>query len=312
MKKTQEKIVKKHINASAGYAKAGLDVFFETKSSALQNLQASIGNLTIAIELLLKGFIAQKHLLLLYKGVPLELKCALCAPTFMPSSFRKNPYKVEVESSNMNAIEINDAIEIFGYFYPDFKKRFSVHLKLLSKYRNICVHGTLPDFHMHEARRIVFLFLSLVLHVRKQNPELLKNYTIDDDKGNACFLKNFDEELHKKVHNAIEKAKEKSKVIDVPYTWEPDDWETYPIECPVCKSDGILYGETEATFDGNEEDGAYSDLAFNGESFECQECGLTLDDYDEMRIAGIDSSPDRTDEMDKWLTEYYIDQDDYQ
>ena len=133
----------------------------------------------------------------------------------------------------------------------------------------------------------------------------------DENKRNDYFLKNFNEELHKKVHKAIETAKIKAKKIETPSTWEAEDWETYPIECPVCGSDGILYGETEEEFEGDEESGVDHGLIFNGESFECQDCGLKLGDYDEMRIAGIDSSPDRSGEMDKWAEENYMDHDDY-
>ena len=52
-------------------------------------------------------------------------------------------------------------------------------------------------------------------------------------------------------------------------------------------------------------------LEFVGESFECGECGLKLEDYDELVMAGIDPVVDRTDEADSWEREHYEDYHDY-
>ena len=45
-------------------------------------------------------------------------------------------------------------------------------------------------------------------------------------------------------------------------------------------------------------------LTFVGESFECGECGLKLEDYDELEMAGIDPIVDRTHEIDRWEGDY--------
>ena len=82
---------------------------------------------------------------------------------------------------------------------------------------------------------------------------------------------------------------------------EPEDWDWYPIECPVCGSDGILSGETNAEADIDEDGNANLFLSFIGETFKCEQCGLELADYDEMKIAGVEPvALDRSDESDQW------------
>jgi hypothetical protein len=74
----------------------------------------------------------------------------------------------------------------------------------------------------------------------------------------------------------------------------------------VCGSDGILSGETTAKPDYDEDGPCGIILSFTGETFECEHCGLVLDDYEEMGIAGIDPEVDRSDESDQWQNKHYF------
>jgi len=108
MKKLQSEIVQNLISAATGYGKAGL-AFFNSNLGFGKNSQVAIGNMAIAIELLLKAFIANHSLLLLYKGLPIELRCALLTPDLMPKSFRLAPYEIDLKSSTYNSIELDRA-----------------------------------------------------------------------------------------------------------------------------------------------------------------------------------------------------------
>lgn len=87
-----------------------------------------------------------------------------------------------------------------------------------------------------------------------------------------------------------------------------DHWEHKVITCPICSSDAILSGETDVVHwnpDQYREIPPHS-LGFFPDSFQCDECGLTLDDYDELNLAGISTDFDdfdRTDELEEYLAQ---------
>jgi hypothetical protein len=307
MHKVQKEIVENLIYASVGYGSAGLSLY-HNKDKPFSSIQAAIGNLAIATELLLKGYLANKHLLLILREVPLELKAALCAPEALPSSFRKAPFEIELRSGSFRAIGFKDVIILFGVFQPELKKRLSSHLNFLYSNRNVCVHSTLPDFRQYELERSVFLYLTLFDHIKKQGDDFFKNFSIGNIKENEEFLKKFNEDRLNRVHTAMDNAKEKAKKIEKKTSIKVDDWDLFVIECPVCGSDAVLEGETEEESDyGSGEDFPSVYLTFFGYSFNCNECGLKLEDYDELKIAGIDPDIDRTEEVDKWMEDHWGD-----
>ena len=62
------------------------------------------------------------------------------------------------------------------------------------------------------------------------------------------------------------------------------------------------YSEDEGV---EEEDHSYLMLYFRADSFQCDECGLTLFDSDELTLAGMYTSYDRDEDLDKWVVEHY-------
>lgn len=305
MKEIQIEIMNYLVWASAGYAQAGMNLF-RGAGGLQKNAQASIGNLAIATEPLIKAFIAKQNLLLLFKDLPLELRCAIGAPEAMPKSFNSMPYKIDLKSSAYKSIDLNEAISTFCIFFPDFKKRFNSHLRFLSQHRNTCVHAVLPDCREYEVERTAFLFLSMVNHINLIDANFLRYRSFGDKNKNESFLSKFDEERLIKVHKKAEEAREKAKNITDKVSLKPEEWNWYPVECPVCGSDGYVLGETEVE-DEYDNDGIPSSyLIFNAEAFECEQCGLKLEDYDEMQIAGVKTDDiDRSDEYDKWQEEHY-------
>ena len=308
MHKIQKEIFQNLTYASVGYGRAGLSLFHD-KDKPFSSSQAAIGNLAIATELLLKGYLAKKHLLLILKEVPLELKAALCAPEALPSSFRKAAFEIELRSGTFKDIGFKDVITLFGVFQPELKKRLSSHLKFLCNYRNVCVHSTLPDFRQYELERSVFLYLTLFDHIKEQDFVFFEYLYIGNTKKNEVFLKKFSEDRLNRVHTAMDNAKEKAKKIEEKTSITVDGWDLFVISCPVCGSDAIIEGETEEdeVDYGSGEHPPNFYLTFFGNSFNCKECGLKLEDYDELKIAGIDPDFDRSEEGDKWLEDHWSD-----
>lgn len=277
-----------------------------------RNAQAAIGNLAIATELLLKAFIAKQDLSLLFKGLPMELRCALASPDTMPESFRPLPYEIDLKSSAYKSLELDEAIAAFCVFFPDFKKRLGAHLRFLARHRNTCVHAVHPDCRDYEVERTAFLFLTLVKYIESKDAELVRHRNWGEKEKNEAFLADFDEARLNRVHEKVEHAREKAKMLLDKVSLEPEEWDWYPLECPVCGSDGIVTGETQAEPVYDEDGIGGFDLTFIAETFECEQCGLQLEDYDEMQIAGVNPDDiDRSDESDRWEEECYEDDYDY-
>lgn len=308
MKEIQKEITRNLVCAAADYARAGMGLMLGEDEFG-RNAQAAIGNLGIATELLLKAFIAKQDLTLLFKELPMELRCALAAPETMPESFRVLPYEIDLKSSAYKSLGLNEAIAVFYCFFPDFKKHYRSHLRLLAKHRNTCVHAVHPDCRKYEVERTAFMFLTLVKHIESQAVDLIHDSNWGDKEKNETFLARFDEARLRRVHAKVEAASDKAKNLSKKVPLEPIEWDWYPIECPVCGSDGILSGETQESpvCDGDGMEVDFS-LSFFGETFQCKQCGLELEDYDEMKIAKIDPEDiDRSDESDQWHEENYPD-----
>ncbi len=309
MKEIQQEITSNLVLAATGYARAGMGLMLGAAGLG-RNAQAAIGNLAIATELLLKAFIAKQDLTLLFKGLPMELRCALAAPETMPKSFRILPYEIDLKSSAYKSLELDEAIAMFCFFFPGFKKRYGSHLRFLARHRNTCVHAVHPDCREYEVERTAFLFLALVKHIESEAADLVLYRNWGDKKKNETFFTRFDEARLNRVHGKVEAAREKAKRLSEKVSLESEEWDWYPIECPVCGSDGILSGETQAEPDYDEDGIGGFSLSFIGETFECEQCGLELEDYDEMQIAGVDPDDiDRSAESKQWEEDHYADYD---
>jgi hypothetical protein len=262
------------------------------------SIQPAIGNLGIAIELMLKVFIAKKNPIFIFKGLPCELQALFVCPEHLPKDFSWRPFEIDLRSSKYDSKELNDCISLFNMFQPEHKQELSSHFQLLSRCRNASVHFVLPSFQKYELERIAYLALRIALITKV--PRLLT-------KNDSKFLSEFKAERIDRVKKKIEEAREKARRITA--TGESlvsaDGWDSYMTECPVCSSEGVLSGNSDVGFDAPSEEGDPPDdrLDFFADSFICEECGLVLDDSEELRLAGMDLVYDRSDELGDWYKE---------
>lgn len=298
----QKEIVTGLIWASTGYGRAGIQLMLGGIYGG-KNYQAALGNFAIATELLLKAYIANQNLSLLYKGLSAELRCALVAPESLPPGFRMMPHLVDLKSSKYKTLEMNDVIGQFYIFEPEIRKRHQAELKFISGHRNNCVHAVHPEFKDYEVERSAFLMFSLVEHFVEKYPDIVRFREWGERGSVEKFMKRYDESRIERLDEKVKAAAEKAKTLTEKTTLDASEWDWYPTLCPICGSDGFYNGETEADsgYDGLE-------LTFYPESFECDECGLVLDDFYEMETVGVPTDGvDRTDESEDWIRDNYHD-----
>lgn len=289
-------IVRSLENASAAYLKIGIDLYIENKKNSWKSFQPTVGNLSIACELLLKVFVARNMFSNLYPNLKKESQAILNYPTVMPSSTTINRFIGDLTSFSEKVIDFNQAISLFYLLYPQKKQELQPHFHFLSSVRNISVHAALPEFQRYHLERIAYISSKLFLHARD---EKINRVTISIDKRLEKIIQEYDDYRVKKVHDAIQAAKNKAKSLETLWKvndWYDDDWGSLDETCPVCTNNALSYGSTEE----DEASGRYT-LLFFKESFECEHCGLVLEDEEELQLAGIQTCEDISSYYDDWV-----------
>lgn len=315
LEKVQKQLANAFEKAALGYLSLGVRNFFaEQKQPSYVGYQATIGNLAIAVELMLKAYIARKNLLLLFKNLPTEIRLLLTAPESLPDSFNWRSFEIELRAASYQTIGLDECISLFYLFFPEQKRSLRPHLKLLANLRNASVHSILPDYQQaYEVNRVAYAALSVSASLKE---DLLFVGSIDKRfPETIAFLHEFQEELIERVHTAIKSAKERAKKLSAKRQKgrqvSVDYWTQAVIECPVCGNLAILNGTTEKItwIRRGEEEINEPGLWFEPESFICSECGLSLDGYDEMKLGGIDldsSDFDRTEDLEDFESGSYL------
>ena len=291
--------------SAIAYLRTALEMFHKMRKLSDVNSQPSIGNLGITIELMLKTLIVKHNPILLFKGLSDEIQTLFVCPESLPKNFNWRPFDIELRSFKYKTKELDECISLFYVLLPEHKQELHAYFKLCALCRNASVHSVMPSFQRFELERLGFLTLRLFnILDDKKNVYGYQYLLTEDDKQ---FLAEFKNERIDRVKKIIEDAKEKSKHITTcRASTSVDGWESYVIECPICGADAILTGYTEIQFE-NTPDGYPPDasLDFFADSFECDDCGLKLNDSDELKLASIDLHYDRSDELEHWYEDQY-------
>jgi hypothetical protein len=282
--------------AATAYYNTGIGRFHELRKNRHLEYQPAVGNLTVSVELLLKAILAKKALRHLYTDMPSEAQLMLTYPESLPDSFRARQFANELRCFSYGTIELDRAISYFYHFFPGTKQELKPYLSLMAATRNVSVHGALPSFQRYDLERVAFVSTCLFRFVSETN--LFDGFYVFFDKETQEFVKDYQEERIRRVKDAIAAAKTRSIAIEH-YGFriaQPSEWECYVIKCPICGSDALAYGDT--TESADEEIGPM--LWFSADSFSCEECGLKLNDSEELKLAGVAPAYDRTVEFSKW------------
>lgn len=285
-------------NVSVGYLKLGLEHYHKKRFYYEIYPQVLVGNLGIAIELMLKAFLAEKKIELVLKKIPIELQAFFATPKDFVDSQRIKPYQIELLGSKFKTIQLDDCISLFYIFCPDLKQEMASHLRYLSSCRNTSVHSFMPKFEKYQLDRVVFMAISIYCTFEKKDTFKHFKYKLTD--ADNIFLEEYDKDRIERVQKALIDSREKAKSLSARTVSICEDWQVMGVDCPACGNEGALYGDTEETY--NDPDSEPS-LHFIGDSFECSECGLELLDSKELELAGIETTQDYDHRIEEWLHE---------
>lgn len=282
------------------YLELGLTEFHRRRNSDYLHFQVALGNLSIAIELMLKAYLAKRNPILILRDIPDELRTALTCSNDIPDSFDWSKYDFEIRTYLYKTIEFDECISRFYTFFPNLKHEFNPYFRAISKNRNQSIHFIFPMFQKYDFDRTAYLAINLFKTIENENIFTFSHYYLSKD--DRKFITDFKEIRIEKVKKAIEEAKSKfRKGVEI-INAKPKYWEDYQTECPICGNLAMLYGNTEFRAEDGE-DGPEPILDFTADSLLCNTCGLKLDDQEELRLAGIGIEYDRSEDVNEWLAD---------
>lgn len=300
---TQDRIQRELARSAMGYLKVGLEFLHRERGSPHPLIEPAIGNLATAIELMLKAFLAKNNLVLLFSDLPLELKILFTCPDNLSWGSPSWRYLDNLlRASAHKTFELDELVASFYVFYPGKRQALGPYFRLLSRSRNASIHLSLPSFQRYELERTAYLALSVfeILNKDKSLPSFYYRLSKEDKE----FLSEYNEERIDRVRHKIEVAKEEAKKAKETVILA-DSWDTYERTCPICGCGGMLTGETQVEADFDEDGAANPYLIFLADTFRCDGCGISLDDVEELELAGMEIVYHRSDsDMDKWWAEH--------
>ena len=262
----------------------------------------AMGNLCIGIELLLKSFIASGNLSLVFTGLPQELRAYLVCAGEPAPKVNMRPHLMDLVSGRFKTIDFAQTVSQFFVFKPDLKDAHHAHLKLLSQFRNKSLHGLYPSIEMFAVERSAFTVIDIVSSLQKSGEVDLTLFCFEGQ--DTAFHRQFPSVQIDHVKRALDQATKKAKDRSTSRTSvDADGWDEYVGECPVCHNEALLEGNTDYGVEETAE-GEFDDfLTFIAESLKCDACGLYLQDPEELRLAGVERSYERSTRMNQWYAD---------
>lgn len=282
--------------AAGAYLENGLSLFHRDKSAGLGRVQVVLGNLSAGIELTIKAVLAHADPSLIFKDLPIEARTLLAAGS-AAKGFNGRPYELDLRDFAFDTVSLEDAVRAFYVFFADRKQSLRPYFKLLHEVRNLSLHASLGTVKPEEPVRIAYLALAVAALAARHLPVYAAT------EGDMAFLKRYEAERVARVQAQVEKAREKMKGLKVDITFNdpppPEGWESFDARCPVCKNWAFLSGTTDIRCEkknGKEEEA----LDFFADTFDCNACGLGLDDVEELKLADLAIVYDRSEDLPKW------------
>jgi hypothetical protein len=287
-------------NAALSYYLIGTENFHKEKNKGYLNFQATLGNLSISIELMLKAIIAKKCIKFLYANIPLEVQLKLTYPKAIEPLNQLE--KVDLESFTYKTIQIDNCISIFYSLFPELKQEYKPYFALFSSIRNKSVHAAFPQYKKYDFERVAYLTFKLFKFCKSLKFKALSYWNLN--KEDKLFLNSFYKEKVEYIKKKIEIAQKQSKKISstIPITHFAT-WGQLIIKCPVCKNDSELLGDLSIF-----ENEFYKDeliLKFNATHFHCKNCCLELENYEELRLASVETEYDISERLEDYLSEFH-------
>jgi hypothetical protein len=304
----RDRLVADLVRASKGYFAVGVKEFLNPHS---REPQSAAGNLAIALEFMLKAYLATRSPLLIYREVSDDIRIPLICHADFPSERFWIRAENELRSPQAKLIGLKECLTTAFLLLPQMRIALDTHGEYVCKIRNASVHGVIHRMSGYDIDRTAYATIRAAQILNEMEPFLKR--TLYVTKQSQDFTAAFDSNRVEYVRTQIEAARVKLKSLtsQAPAI-EVDDWDLFVISCPVCQSDCLLTGETSDGVDVEPEGDAHVYLEFGASSLSCKHCGLTLRDREELRLADVDRLYNRSSELDRWFgDDPYPDPDDF-
>lgn len=285
------------------YLTSGFDLFHRCLEGDSSYCQASVGMITTGVEMLLKSYTAHKNLSSVFNTMPNEVRLMLNNPGGIPRFFKWRTFTFNIHSSAFSSLTLPQCADAFYVFFPHMKQVLMTHIETLVKLQNPSLHEIVSSLSTFELGRIGYSALTISQSIANDDTFSYSWYTPTEN--DLEFLRDFEMKREERVQLAFAQAKQlalESSIDDV-HGFFARDWNSLATPCPVCHSVGLLAGYTERAV-GEDDDGPFPTLDFFAVSFRCDECRLTLYDSEELRLAGMDTIYDRSNDIDRWFREH--------
>ncbi|MCX6832528.1 MAG: hypothetical protein NT028_10450 [candidate division Zixibacteria bacterium] len=284
------------------FIRTGLDLFHLSRDPECGSHQVIMGNITIGIELLMKGFLARQNLLLVLENPSPETLAALAGGETISLNFNWRRFEMEFLTGRLKLLDFERTTKSFCLFYPEIRGYLERHAKRITVLRNLCVHSVMPFYDKYETEIASFVAITLV-RTLKSSRSLV--FPFVESSADQEFMKEFQETRLTRVREAFDEAKKRAhRPETVQISQGECDWERFPELCPVCDLPAWLIGVTEFAAYEDEDGITQPGLDFVARSFECQHCGLVLPDPVLLRLGGFLDHFDRSQDVDKWLADH--------
>jgi len=287
--------------AALGYLDLAFARTFEKPPEDHGQKQALIGCFAAGIDLALKSFLARMNPILIFRNLPREVEAYLAASDEVPESFQSNAMRLDLRDFVFEMLPLKKILPAFCVFFPKERQRLRPYFRLLLELHPQVLGGSLGEIRPLELERVVYLACRLAGMIAQDGRA---QFSFLPSPKHVQFVREYDAVREKSVRARIVAAKEKARSLKVDIAYNDpgvvDGWETFEARCPICKNWGFLSGVTEIRCDVS---GEKESLEFLSDSFDCDACGLKLDDLEELILADIPATHDRSADLARWHQE---------
>jgi hypothetical protein len=267
--------------AGALYLKTGLIESKKLDGMAVRQRQHALGNMCVGLELMIKAYVASRSPFLVFAKLSPEQSARIAQFLEDTEKFPWERVNALLAGSAARSIGFEEAVQFFEEFFPGEKEKIAADLRILRYARNAAVHFVLPEFHQHELRRAAFVGVAVhdVILAARADHRAFSPGQIDADL--RAFVKNYKKDKAAKVQEKLAAAAKKGaqlKGTTFMMVWGDQVREA---NCVVCGNDGVATGFVDKDH-ANRVAGIYFD------TFECESCGLKLEDSEELEMAGME------------------------
>jgi len=301
------------VRAAKSFLRTGLDLA-QARSTEAGARQAAVANLAVSVELMLKARLTALSLGLLYVDLPVQLRVILADPSAVPDSYNVHRWLNFIEIGQYKTQKVEYCIGAWSV-YGAATAPSKPYLTRVSELRDRSVHGVLPALDHYEVARVAYTALMMYVALHDYGTvSCRKDFLTDAD---TKLIDGFPQERLERLHKKIRAAKAQAQGLGEPVkSPEVEGWYEWATECPVCGSDAALEGECEFQ-PGNwiydeygspppwSEEVDWGELWFNAETLKCSGCGLELEDYEEIELAGVEVRYPREEDVPQWVEEHY-------